>query len=297
MIRRIAPYVAAIMAAAALVVTAQSPAGAAPVRTNSKSEAVYFIHGSDVMHTKVGGAGDNCKSTWNTAMSSLRSRGWTGEFTTWGYYKNDTNCTRKVDGNLNTRIQELGRLLAWDIYTHYSSSGKSVDVVAHSMGGLVIRAAITGTRRYGGKADHTWPPYLYVEDVATLSTPFSGNQLATACTVAYGWKQCSDMRPGSGFLSWAGQNPQSNQGTDWTLIGASDDGTVSSGAAIGMNATHKAIYAAGQGLKHSKLPHAGAGGTWKLKYSNNNGSSWTSTSAGPGPLKLVGNALYYWSAS
>jgi hypothetical protein len=286
----------AVAVAGVVTVVAQSPASAAgPARKNTKSEPVYFVHGIDWNHAVATNAQVNCKSAWNSAETALRNGGWTGKFITWGYYKKDLNCTRKVGGNLETRIQELGRLLAWDIYNNYSRHGKAVDVVGHSMGGLVIRAAITGVKRYHQNAD--WPDYLYIEDVATFSTPYSGTNWATACTLARGWNQCSDLRPGSGFLSWAGQNPQSNMGTDWTLMGASDDDTVTSGAAISMTAKHKAIYAAGQGLEHSSFKNKGPGPGWKLKYSHNNGSTWHSTSNGPGPLKLMMNALYYQSAS
>lgn len=83
-----------------------------------------------------------------------------------GSGKKDVNCARKVNGNLDTRIQELGRRLAWDIYKHYSRHGKKVDVVGHSMGGQVIRAAITGVNKYGSSSK--WPDYLYVEEVVTL---------------------------------------------------------------------------------------------------------------------------------
>ncbi|WP_433182248.1 esterase/lipase family protein [Actinoallomurus sp. CA-150999] len=287
----------ATVAVGAVLAGTQGIASAAtPPRSNSKNEAVYFIHGVDAMHTDVNGGGDDCKGTWNTAMSALRKRGWTGDFVTWGFYKKDTNCTRKYDGNLNTRIQELGRLLAWDIYDHYTKKGKSVDVVGHSMGGLIVRAAITGVNRYGATSSK-WPKRLYIEDVATLSTPFTGTSWATTCTVAYGWKQCSDMRPGSGFLKWSGQNPQSAQGTDWTLIGASDDDTITSGAATGMDAKHKVIYAAHQGLEHSALPHKGPGTGWTMRYSNDNGKTWKSTTKGAGPIRRVGDALYYWSAA
>ena len=299
MVRRIVRVLAALVvavAATAAVVVAQSPAWASgPARGNGKSEPVYFIHGIDWNHATAGNAKVDCKSAWSSAQTALRNGGWTGKFITWGYYKKDVNCTRKVNGNLDSRIQELGRRLAWDIYNNYSRHGKSVDVVAHSMGGLVVRAAITGVKKYHQNAD--WPNYIYIEDVATFSTPFSGTNWATTCTLARGWKQCSDMRPGSGFLSWAGQNPQSNQGTDWTLMGASDDDVVTSGAAISMKAKHKAVYAAGQGLEHSSIKNKGPGPHWKMKYSHDNGSHWTNTSNGPGPLKLMMNALYYWSRS
>ncbi|MFJ2591339.1 esterase/lipase family protein, partial [Streptomyces sp. NPDC087538] len=49
----------------------------------------------------------------------------------------------------------------------YSAKGQTVDLVGHSMGGLIIRAALAGY----AKGDPTWPDTLYVEDVVTLGTP------------------------------------------------------------------------------------------------------------------------------
>jgi hypothetical protein len=93
---------------------------------------------------------------------------------------------------------------------------------------LPMASAITGVNRYGATSSK-WPKRLYVEDVATLSTPFTGTN-------------------------------------------------------------------AHQGLEHSRLPHAGTGTGWTMRYSHDNGKSWKSTTTGAGPIRLVGDALYYSSA-
>jgi len=268
---------------------AGSSAAAPPVRGQSASTPVYFLHGIDWNHGSAGDAQINCESAWKAAEAALKDRGWTGDLITWGYYAKDTRCTRKVNGDLNTRIQELGRRFAWDVYDHYTKNGQPVDVAAHSMGGLVVRAAIEGVKRYGKNKD--WPDRLSIQDIVTFSTPHTGTSWATSCTALKGWKQCSDTRPGSGFLKWAGQNPQADGGTDWTLIGASDDDMITSGSATGMRAEHKSIYASGQGLEHSTIKNKGTGNTWKSKYTDDYGTTWKNRT-GPGPLRLLYNALY-----
>jgi triacylglycerol esterase/lipase EstA (alpha/beta hydrolase family) len=46
--------------------------------------------------------------------------------------------------------------LGWEIYNRYSRYGIAVDVVGHSMGGLVIRAMLTGNQRHLSG----WAPYV-----------------------------------------------------------------------------------------------------------------------------------------
>lgn len=288
---RIIRALVAMATAGVMVALAAGPASAAtPPRKAGVSNAVYFVHGIDWKHGSPYHAKQDCKSVWGKAMSDLRTKGWTGKFVTWGYYKNDVHCTRKVNGNLQTRIQELGRLLAWDIYNNYSKHGKKVDVVGHSMGGQVIRAAITGVNKYG-RTSSQWPDYIYVEDAVTFSSPFTGSNWATACTAAYTYKQCSDLRPGSGFLSWAGQNPQSKMKTDWTLIGAGDDDAVTSGSAIGMKAKHKVVYNSGQGLEHSTIKNAGGNGLWSYKFSDDSGRTWSPVRDRHAPVRYAYEAM------
>src|SRR5438445_446765 len=103
---------------------------------------------------------------------------------------------------------------------------------------------------------------------SALSTPWKGaSSLAALCTLWKQYKQCSDLRPGSGFLKWLAsyQNPQGKGGTDWTIIGAFDDTTVHAPSGVGMNAKHSVLYTAKQGITHSKLPHLVSGSTWKAR--------------------------------
>ena len=84
-----------------------------------------------------------------------------------------------------------------------------------------------------------FPPFLYVEDVITLGTPHQGSGWASGCTWAY---ECVQMENGSSFVNYLGsnaQNPQADGGSDWTLASSYDDGVVSEGSGVGMNANHK----------------------------------------------------------
>jgi hypothetical protein len=144
------------------------------------------------------------------------------------------------------RVEHLGYRLAWMIYTEYSSKGITVDVVSHSLGGLITRYALAQIQR-----NHPdFPPYLYVEDSVTLGTPHSGTGWANFCWTT----QCSQMRPGSSLVNWLatyGPNPQADGGTDWTAVGSYDDEIVSEGSSIAMSAAHKVQYLGSADVAHS----------------------------------------------
>jgi triacylglycerol esterase/lipase EstA (alpha/beta hydrolase family) len=262
------------------------PASAVPVRDNSAARPVYFVPGFSF----VSGHHDCWNGYWRAMGEAMRSYGWTGTYHTVSFYKGDTNCNTKIlDGTRDDSIRELGRLLAWNIYSSYSKNNISVDVVAHSMGGLVTRAALTGVAR----KESGWPPYLYIEDVVTLSTPHKGTGLGSACSPVF--TQCAEMTRGSWLLNtWLYNAPQSAQGTDWTLVGAEDDDVVDNESAVGMSgAGHTVIYRAGQGIEHDVIPEVTSGSyqQWYWNYYDNK-SYWTG-SGGP-PTYVANNAIYHW---
>ncbi|WP_283138914.1 FG-GAP-like repeat-containing protein [Rhizohabitans arisaemae] len=204
-------------------------------RDDSLDKPIYLVHGYDPDGLE---PTHDCRSYWNTTINDYRygdAPNATGPIHTIGYYGANTSCDIMIErGGRGTGLQHLGNKLAWEIYNRYSSRGISVDVVAHSMGGLILRAALTGAQQKLGN----WPPYLYIEDAITLSTPHGGSDWALACTTA----QCRDMTPGSAFLVWLDDNPQGDQRTDWTLMSADDDDSVKAISGVNMPAPHKIRY-------------------------------------------------------
>jgi hypothetical protein len=281
--RRVLLALAMLTAAIGPTLTVNAPAAAAaPRRTDSATKPVYFIHGFD---QSVRGTGHNCSSYWSKAMAGFRKGGWTGKLITFGYYKTDRGCTVEYPGTRSTSLKTVGKALAWDIYRRYSRHGTAVDVTAHSTGGLVIRSALTQVQ----KKAKGWPPYLYVEDVATLGTPHAGTVWARTCTP----QQCKDMRPRSAFLKSLYESPQSAQGTDWTLIGSDFDVVVKTSSALAMKAGHKVKYARGQRITHGALANK-ASGSYRMQHWNYYAKGWSSWHRGASPIIVAKNADYWW---
>ncbi|MFF3335582.1 esterase/lipase family protein [Streptomyces sp. NPDC002888] len=266
-----------------LAVGLAGPAQGAPVRDDSVSRPIYFVPGYGMW-----GGYDCWSDYWKPAGDQMRAWGMTGSYHTVGYYDGNTNCNTTIinGGSRDVSIKELGRLLAWNIYSSYSKHNLSVDVVAHSMGGLVTRAALTGVAR----KESGWPPYLYIEDVVTLSTPHRGTGIGYVCAFI----QCQEMRPGSTLLNWLYQSPQSAIGTDWTLMGADDDDTVDTESALGMSAGHYVRYDASQGIEHDQIYRTLANTSYNQRYWNYYDKTWVQTGAGASPVRALTNALYHW---
>lgn len=260
-----------LKAAALLPVVAMmllAPTGA-QARTDTRTKPVVFVHGLDA----VGDPGVSCSSTFATMENKLRALGQTGTFDTVGYYEYDTGCNHSINaagGNpgshyasghyadgghgANTDIRHLGYHLAWYVYNTYSSKGITVDLVGHSMGGLMIRYAVGGVaQRLSG-----FPPYLYVEDGLTMGSPHGGARTAVwLCP----FTECDQMHPGSNILVWMQDYAWNPGGVDWTTMGSDDDNYVAADRAVGTNTSrtanqyfgncHKVWYQTSANLEHS----------------------------------------------
>ncbi|MFF5442222.1 esterase/lipase family protein [Streptomyces achromogenes] len=283
----VAVTIAAVLcgAGASTVSASSSSPAAAPARSDSADKPVYLIHGYDPTIESKG-----CKK-WSTATKAMKSWGWKGKFVRVGFYAIDqgTGCTVNIapNGDADTPIRELGKQLAWDIYNRYTVRGKTVDLVGHSMGGLIARAALTGTARH----EAGFPSKLYVEDAVTLGTPHRGAMSAYLCQEG---QQCADMRATSSFMEWLGPTlPQADQGTDWTLIASHADhvATVNTASPELSGAQHLVRYAATTGLTHGKL-RTTTDGTYRMNYSND-GSPWRHIRYGAAPIRAAMNGLYW----
>ncbi|WP_190201832.1 esterase/lipase family protein [Streptomyces djakartensis] len=259
---------------------------AAPARADSNKRPVFLIKGYT--------PGDKCGSKWNAAVRLLKSEGWkTKRLHRVGFYAtDDSKCDVRIDNGTataETSLKVLGRELAKKIYDMYSSKGIPVDIVGHSMGGLIARAAIAGYQ----KGEPGWPKKLLVEDVVTLGTPHRGVHRPACFTL-----QCIEMNPFSGFRNWLGADlPQADGGTDWTLVSSRADWSVPPAFAMptDIGAQHLVLYSEiGSSLGHSEL-RTQATGVFPLNYTNNGGASWGYLERGSAPLRVTKNALY-WSS-
>ncbi|BCJ73351.1 hypothetical protein CS0771_28950 [Catellatospora sp. IY07-71] len=278
--RRTAAVLVSLLLAAGVTLAAQTPAHAAPARANGQANTVVFIHG----WSPDGDA--NCDAYWSAVTNQFTNAGWTGDLVTFGYYSGNTNCDILFPGDtMNTSIKAVGKALANELYSRYSANGVKVDVVGHSMGGLVIRSALTET----AKGTAGYPPYLYVEDVVTLGTPHAGATFAGWCSLTL-WLQCKEMAAGSSFLNGLAARPESAMGTDWTVISSFDDGDVDESSGVAMNAQHKIQYDAD--LDHTELRTAT--GSFNARYWHTaTATTWSAWGTRVGPLQWAKNACYY----
>ncbi|MFI6979065.1 esterase/lipase family protein [Embleya sp. NPDC050154] len=259
-----------------------------PTRKDSTQRPVFFVKGYT--------PGDACGSKWNSAATLFNRSGWEGPLHRVGFYEeDDPECDVRIDpegkGTVDTSLKDLGRGLAWKIHDMYSVKGQTVDLVGHSMGGLIIRAALAGY----AKGDPTWPDTLYVEDVVTLGTPHKVAWMGAGCLANL---QCREMYyPRGAFRSWLGPKlHQAQGGTDWTLVGSNADFSVSAGngAPTDVGAQHLVRYSERADLDHSQLRTVRRAGAFPLRYTNN-GGAWGSQRDGAAPLRVTMNALYWHS--
>jgi len=159
---------------------------------------------------------------------------------------NGTGCDQQANSNhhgLDDNIYHLAFHFAWFVYNHYSRAchpdmegGTWIDVVAHSMGGLITRTALYKV----STNDPLWPPYLCIENVVTLAAPHGGGTGAcTARASGMATEQIAQFCENSQLLKDLrknAQNPQGRGGTHWGMIGSVDDGWVSEQSAIDMTA-------------------------------------------------------------
>lgn len=144
------------------------------------------------------------------------------------YYNSGSN-----NGTVNEDMRHSACLLAWFIWDHYSSHGTDIGVVAFSLGGILIRQALTDT-----VYRTEFPPYLFISDVATMGTPHQGLVDGAAkgasifascpgnCVEAYQVQASNGLMVdlnSTSFRGGFGRDPQGESGTDWTTMGSNDD--------------------------------------------------------------------------
>lgn len=157
------------------------------------------------------------------------------------YYKCDVGgADIGSSADNNTPIERIAFYLAWWIYNTYSYKGQTIELVGHSMGGLIIREMLDQFSKH----QHRYPGALLVQDVVTVASPLQG---ANACA---GTVQCTEMQPGSAFLQQLSTTvPQGTGGTDWTVMGGSPcDSVVPGSSSLVLTGAHVLDYSAGKPL-------------------------------------------------
>ena len=232
------------VAMAALAVLVAAGTTACEPRKPAKDRPIIFIHGWSAL-----GNGNNCASTFGGLESSLRAAGFTGEMVTIAFYDSDTNCDVDLADwasiSNSTSWRDLSKAFSKYVYETYTKKGIAVDVVGHSMGGLIARGAVKGTQ---GKESGFSAP-LKVEDVVTLAAPHEGAAWYSSFCL---WGQCSGLKPGAGDLEWLKQNgnPQGVDGTDWTVFGSTNDDVVPDESALAM------VVPDARKIRYSSLEHS-----------------------------------------
>ena len=242
------PTVGILIAALALALALHhTTAGRVEARTDETTKPTIFVHGY---------SGGDCEGDWGFLMDDMRASGWTGMFYVPRFLDGDSACSARPKVAMgcmkcfgshehwfghsgsshtnNTSIRHLAWHLANYISVNFSDKGIAVDVVAHSMGGLMIRYALA-------KQGVDLFPRLKVEDVVTLGSPHNGASFAQLT----GTKQGAEMEPGSSLIAWLkswAMNPKGAGGTDWTVIGSHGDLIVQEGSATAMSAPHRWRY-------------------------------------------------------
>jgi pimeloyl-ACP methyl ester carboxylesterase len=191
---------------------------------------VVLVHGYSPNGTC---PGIDVASSWGSVSASLKAAGFTS-VTPVAYYQCDGNGTRIGSFTRNTDIRQIGIALAWWVYNTYTAKGQAVDLVGHSMGGLIIRTALSGVSAH----DVAFPATLKVANAVTISTPFLGaGTAANNASVCSGALQCAEFAIGSTFLAGldSNPNPQGTGGTDWTVMGGGPCDVVTTNSATALN--------------------------------------------------------------
>lgn len=229
-----------------------------------------------------------------------------------GWRSHESSGDSHQSHNRNTDIRHVAYHLAWYLYWRYSSQGRNVQLVGHSMGGVIIRYALLATQdkrltvnvpgigNMSGPGvnpktgTYVFPPYLLVHDVVTLGTPHNGSFYWGGATPEVQAQQLASNSYFNKVLHINGA-PRGRDGTVWTPMGSPFDEVVTPGSATDMccTAVHRVKY---------DNPHYNHGGyltdettTFDADFCftqpNNNSADLKYTLNGPRSLRLLELAL------
>jgi hypothetical protein len=197
----------------------------------------YYLSVGFTNVQRIGYYGGECNVEHNAAHHGNHA-GWYGGSGEHSAHTGRNGVAGAQVHDLDTDIRHITLHVAWYVHDHFGASSITVDMLGHSMGGLLMRYAIA---KSGSGAP--WPAKLRVEDAVTMGTPHGG--LGTSWCKLSPWSDVRQMCSDSSFITWMksyAQDPQGNGGTDWTLMASDCDGWVAWNLAVDMNAAHKAVY-------------------------------------------------------
>lgn len=178
-------------------------AGAAPVTPVStlRSNPVLLVHG---YNDNAGCAETKVASYWADTKAQLIAQGFT-TVRTIGYYTCDVGADASIGSfTRDADIDDIGAALA--AYIHRTYGNAPVDLVGHSMGGLIIRSA----------AVHD--PSLNVAQAVTMSTPWDGaGTIASNDVTCSHTLQCEQFATDSPWLALLRSEPATVG--DWSAVG------------------------------------------------------------------------------
>ncbi len=176
------------------IASAQLVSRGAPIPKRTKPP-VIFVNGY-----QADCSGSSFSATFGLADQVLAANGESSVFF--------DNCTVPGKPAIEDLGLAFGKFLAALKYDD-GSAVSTVDVIAHSMGGLIVRSYLAGKDASG--AVYTPPVAFLIRKVVFLSTPHFGTGLATLLGVGSTDKQVTELNSGSRFLFDLGTW---NQGTD-----------------------------------------------------------------------------------
>jgi pimeloyl-ACP methyl ester carboxylesterase len=209
---------------------------------------VLLLHGYNARSTST-----DCSRAFDDMVFRMRQAGVSGRMVKVGFYTGDRGCDVNLRsyGSFDERgsWKEIAGALSAYIHLEYTARGVTVDVVGHSMGGLIIRAAVLGAQIH----EPGFSSPIDVRTVVTLGTPHDGAAwYSRLCRVG----QCSSLRPSSPDIAWLHRDgrPQGIAGTEFTVIASRADRITPSPSGLHMDipASHK--------ITNCCVAHAGSSG-------------------------------------
>ncbi len=189
-----------------------------------------------------------------------------------------TTAPKTMRHGVSTEIRHLSYHIAWWLYKRYRMSGiSSVDVIGHSLGGILIRTAQENVAAQDSARDNPiakWPTYLGLQDVVTIGSPHRGiTDFATFTN-----RELAQLAESSKFMAYLNRYANAPMAGDWTLIGSDTDcvlGPICISPSSGMGAPVGGSLAVGD---HTVLYRQYGTGNSTHDCSIRHGDYWSTTS-------------------